>query len=253
MKEDLMFYSAYEDFYSMAAKSAAFGEYCREAFGEDFSQDGFSDISQINRIIKMLPDRPESDILDIGCGNGKLLRYLRQELSCRIFGFDYSENAIKTAKALNNADSNFRVGVSDDIIYPDESFDAVLSMDSIYFTNDMPKLIGKIFSWLKPNGIFIAGYEEGDVMPRTLSADTSVIAQSFRKNRIEYTYEDISEETYGMLCRKRETIQKYKSKFDKEGISMWYDVVLHQTDSVLKGYEEYHKNNARYIFKAIKS
>lgn len=30
MKEDLMFYSAYEDFYSMAARSAAFGEYCRE-------------------------------------------------------------------------------------------------------------------------------------------------------------------------------------------------------------------------------
>ena len=59
MKDDLMFYSAYEDFYSMAARSAAFGEYCREAFGEDFSQDGFSDISQIDRIIKMLPDRPE--------------------------------------------------------------------------------------------------------------------------------------------------------------------------------------------------
>lgn len=42
--QDLLFFKEYEAFYSMAAKSGVFGEFCKKAFGEDFSQDGFSDI-----------------------------------------------------------------------------------------------------------------------------------------------------------------------------------------------------------------
>lgn len=41
MKKDLLFYDAYEDFYEMAAGSRAFESFCRDAFGEDFSQDKF--------------------------------------------------------------------------------------------------------------------------------------------------------------------------------------------------------------------
>ena len=46
-KEELLFYDEYESFYTMAEKSDAFREFCKDAFGEDFSQDGFSDISQV--------------------------------------------------------------------------------------------------------------------------------------------------------------------------------------------------------------
>ena len=45
-KEELTFYKEYEQFYAMAGKSEAFAEFCREAFGDDFSQDGFSDWRQ---------------------------------------------------------------------------------------------------------------------------------------------------------------------------------------------------------------
>ena len=36
MKENLLFYNAYEEFYSMAANSEAFKAYCKDAFGADF-------------------------------------------------------------------------------------------------------------------------------------------------------------------------------------------------------------------------
>ena len=54
MKKDLLFYDAYEDFYEMAAGSKVFESFCRDAFGEDFSQDGFSDIEQVNKILQHL-------------------------------------------------------------------------------------------------------------------------------------------------------------------------------------------------------
>ena len=49
-KKDLLFYDAYEAFYAMANKSVAFQAFCKDAFGADFSQDGFSNIEQIDKI-----------------------------------------------------------------------------------------------------------------------------------------------------------------------------------------------------------
>ncbi len=49
-KENLLFYNEYEQFYEMAEKSIAFQKFCCDSFGQDFSQDGFSDIEQIDMI-----------------------------------------------------------------------------------------------------------------------------------------------------------------------------------------------------------
>ena len=46
-KNELLFNEEYESFYKMTQGSDAFRRFCAEAFGEDFSQDGFSDIKQI--------------------------------------------------------------------------------------------------------------------------------------------------------------------------------------------------------------
>lgn len=56
-KKDLLFYDAYEEFYTMAENSQAFKLFCKDAFGQDFSQDGFSDIKQINRIFQYIPKK----------------------------------------------------------------------------------------------------------------------------------------------------------------------------------------------------
>lgn len=54
-KKELLFYDAYEEFYTMAGKSDAFHVFCKDAFGEDFSQDGFSDVKQIDMILQYIP------------------------------------------------------------------------------------------------------------------------------------------------------------------------------------------------------
>ena len=79
--EDLLFYNEYEQFYLMSKESDAFKHFCEKAFGRDFSQDGFSDVSQVDRILPYIPKKNEVHILDIGCGNGKMLGYLQTHLS----------------------------------------------------------------------------------------------------------------------------------------------------------------------------
>ena len=63
----------------MGGKSDAFKAFCKDAFGKDFSQDGFSDIKQIDMILQYIPQRENVHILDIGCGNGKCLVIYRKE------------------------------------------------------------------------------------------------------------------------------------------------------------------------------
>lgn len=251
MKEDLLFYDAYEEFYQMTGDSKAFSEFCKEAFGEDFSQDGFSDIDQVNRILEYIPC-DNACILDVGCGNGAMLRYLQKKTGAHIKGFDYSEKAIAIANEYADDHSDYKVGIIDDMEYEDETFDLIVCMDSIYFAEDMAKFVSKVKRWLKPGGVFFVAYQEGDVMPRTNNVDTTVFAMAMNSNSWKYTYSDITEESYNLLVRKREVATKYKDKLIEEGNASWADLLLMQTDYILDGKESYKENLARYIYVAIK-
>ena len=253
MKENLLFYSAYEEFYSMAANSEAFKAYCKDAFGADFSQDGFSDLNQINLILSYIPNSDNLHILDIGCGNGKMLKYLQKKTNGYIHGFDYSENAIKTALSQNKHNSDFRVGIIGEIEYPSEMFDVIISMDTLYFAKDMSKFVHQVHTWLKTNGIFLIGYQEGDIMPKTENSESTVIAKALKENNLKYKVTDITDDTYYLLKKKRESILKYQKEFADEGLSDWFEVVLGQTNCATVPLDDYSKNNARYIYIASKS
>ena len=247
-KSELLFYTAYEEFYSIAEKSEAFRGFCREAFGEDFSQDGFSNIEQIEMILKHIPKKEEVHILDIGCGNGKMAGYLQKRTGAHIYGFDYSEKEIQTAKTLFSDCAEFRVGVIGQVEYPEESFDVITSMDTMYFASDMSAFVSQIKRWLKSGGVFFVGYQEGDVMPKTEHADSTVLAKALAENGMAYEVKDITEQTYQLLKEKRAAAMSYKEQFIKEGQEMWYELLMEQTEIATQPFEEFQKEMARYIY-----
>ena len=251
-REELLFYSEYERFYDMAGRSRAFGRFCEMAFGADLSQDGFSDIRQADRILEHIPAGRRAKILDIGCGNGKLLGYLQKRTGASIYGFDYSENAISAAKRLFPQDSEFVCGRIGEQQYPVDMFDVVISMDTMYFAPDMPAFVGQIMSWLKTGGVFFAAYQEGDIMPVTENADTAALALAFKQNGVKYRYTDITRETYDMLKRKRRAAEYYKDEFEKEGNTEWYDMLMGQTECAAEPYDIFKVNMPRYIYIARK-
>ncbi len=248
MKEDLLFYKEYQRFYQMAADSDCFKEYCKSAFGADFSQDGFSDIHQIDLITRYVALDSNSFILDVGCGNGKMVQYLKSKTGAHISGFDYSENAIRTAIADHTTDSDFIVGTLDEMMYPAKHFDLIVSMDSIYFSKDMRQFVKKAYGWLKDKGTFFVGYQEGDIMPRTQNGDSTIFANALRECNLEYQAIDYTEQTFHMLQQKRNAMLNLKEAFEKENLMEWYHLVLAQTDCVTVSFDEYINGNARYIY-----
>ncbi len=232
----------------MAGKSLAFGRFCKDAFGEDFSQDGFSDMKQVERIIDLIPAGDDVHVLDIGCGNGKMLRYLQRRTGIFIHGFDYSGNAIKAAKEMSGEKADFRQGAMGETEYPPESFDVITSMDTIYFAPDMEKFLLHAIGWLKKNGVMIIFYQEGDVMPKTDGPGATILAKSLQKTGIRYESENITEETYDLLKKKRQTALRYRKDFEEEGNADWFELLLLQTDCVTGSFEQFAQKMARYIY-----
>lgn len=251
-KKKLLFYDAYEAFYAMAGKSKAFQNYCKNAFGADFSQDGFSDISQIDRILQYIPSENNVHILDIGCGNGKMLGYLQQKTGAYIHGFDYSEQAITTARTLFPTNSEFQEGIIGEINYPEASFDVITSMDTMYFAKDMTAFVAQVKKWLKPDGVFFVGYQEGDVMPKTESMFTTELTKALSQNGMDYEVTDITKQTYDLLMQKREAALAHRAEFEAEGYDEWFAMLQGQTECVTEPYEEFQKKMARYIYVGFK-
>ncbi|MBE5804122.1 MAG: methyltransferase domain-containing protein [Clostridiales bacterium] len=248
--EEKLFYSAYERFYAMARTSQAFGDYCHDAFGADFSQDGFSDVGQIARVLEHIRPRGDLRLLDVGCGNGKMLAWLQQRLGGAMHGFDYAEAAIRTARELHQGD--FRVGVMGEIDYPENSFDLITAMDTLYFAPDMSGFVAQLKCWLKPGGVLFAGYQEGDVQPRTADAASTVLARALEEHGLVYQVEDITRECYDLLRRKRACAQRHRDAFLAEGNGEWYDMLIGQTEDAMVDYSVFRERMARYIFVAKK-
>ncbi len=249
MEETYLFYNEYEEFYEMAKTSEAFKQFCKNAFGADFSQDGFSDLRQIDRIMEYFPkDKQQYHILDIGCGNGKMVGYIQTKLPAFIYGFDYSEQAISHARELFPHNSEFKRAVIGETDYPAEKFDVIISMDTMYFAKDMTAFVGQIKKWLNKDGVFIVGYQEGDVVPKTEHVATTRLAEALRANEMSYRAVDITEESYEVLKKKYDCAMALKEQFTEENNQQWFDMLIEQTEYANTSFETFQTKMARYIY-----
>ena len=87
----------------------------------------------------------------------------------------------------------------------------------------MTAFVAQVKKWLKKDGIFYVGYQEGDVIPKTLDAHTTMLTKALKENNMTYEVTDITKQTYKLLKIKRESAIKHQAKFEEEGNSQWFD------------------------------
>ena len=96
--------------------------------------------------------------LDVGCGNGWVIRYITDFPTCKkAVGIDKSKKMIIQAnKKIRNNKENFIHTDVESWKYKGK-FDFIFAMESIYYSNSMEKSIKKIYKLLKPGGKFFCG------------------------------------------------------------------------------------------------
>ena len=114
--------------------------------------------------LQLIPDLTEQRVLELGCGSGHSLVYLREHKNAgELWGLDFSEEQIRFTKEFleeKNIPANlFLASMDQNPGIPENYFDLVLSIYALGWTPDLDHTLELIYSYLKPGGIFIFSWE----------------------------------------------------------------------------------------------
>jgi len=96
--------------------------------------------------------------LDVGCGNGWVVRKIAQQKNCnKAVGIDKSKNMIKKANSKKKSLKELYLNEDIQTWKYRGKFDYVFSMESLYYLSSMEYGLKKIYNLLKPGGQFFCG------------------------------------------------------------------------------------------------
>jgi len=116
------------------------------------------DVRYKTRLIEQANIQPGQHVLDLGCGTGTLAIMAKQtQPSAEVVGLDADPDMLKVAKyksSQQRAPVKFDVGFTNQLPYPDASFDRILSSIMIHHlkTPDKETTAREVFRVLKPSG-----------------------------------------------------------------------------------------------------
>ncbi len=156
------FWYYYQQFYPRAHASQAHSRLCQLVFGADHCQEGQVDMVSFNDLLNFLNINPGDKLLDLGCGAGGLAEYASDRTGAEVTGIDNSATAIETANVRTLAKRDRMTFLKADMNtmeLPTCSFDAAISLDTLYWVVDVKAALSSIVQLLKPGGrlgVFIA-------------------------------------------------------------------------------------------------
>ena len=108
----------------------------------------------------LLPKLHGKNVLDLGCGFGWHCRYARTQQALSVVGVDLSEKMIARAReSTNDSAIEYHQLAIEDIDFPAEEFDVVLSSLALHYVEHFDIVCRKVHHCLIPRGIFVFSVE----------------------------------------------------------------------------------------------
>jgi len=129
-----------------------------ETYGEDFGQTSWATTEESREIPHRLDLKPDSSVLELGCGSGGYALYVAETVGCRIVGLDINEpgvqnaNQLAAARGLAERVRFEQCDASEGLPFEDGTFDAVFSNDVLCHLAGRSKVLGEMFRIVKPGG-----------------------------------------------------------------------------------------------------
>jgi ubiquinone/menaquinone biosynthesis C-methylase UbiE len=226
----------YQYYYPAAQASKAHSKLCERVFGMDLTQDGQADMDAINNLVALLDVSKDDTILDLGCGAGGISEYISDQTGAHVTGIDYAASAADTANSRTAAKRDrlsFIEGDMNALAFADESFNKIISIDTIYWVADTDDAIAAFVRLLKPNGrlgIFVACTPEIENEASAFEPDGTWIAKSLQKQGLAYEVHDYTESFLLFWPKLKEVVLELKDEFIAEGNELIFDSFMLDAD-----------------------
>lgn len=138
-----------------------YGRFTRETYLREIRRFGLRYDEMVDTLVDVVQVHSSSSILDIGCGTGHIDELVLDKLpEAQITAIELSPEMADTAREGLVSYQGAEVICEDALHYnPTQKYDFIFSNLAIHNLpyDDKVKLLSKIKSWLKPNGVFVWG------------------------------------------------------------------------------------------------
>lgn len=130
-----------------------------------------------------------SEVLEIGCGYGKLLKWLKDYKNCDVYGVDISDVAINEAKEKFGIEGEI-CNAEDLVLKVDKKFDVVIASHLLEHLDNDEEFISRCSKLLKPKGVMVVAVPDNCSYPdETGEHVRKYNAQSLTALLVKYFYE----------------------------------------------------------------
>jgi ubiquinone/menaquinone biosynthesis C-methylase UbiE len=168
-------------------------------------------------LLKLLKIRDNDDVLDLGCGTGRLTRKIRNLTNGKVVGIDPSEGMIRKATEKSKGlDIIYEVKSAENMDY-NESFDVIFCNSAFQWFKDPERAIKNCYKALRKNGrIGIQAPAKKLYCPNFIEAIEMVRSDE----RTKETFAHFKEPWFLL-----ETAEEYKSLFEKCGFKVMFSKI----------------------------
>jgi ubiquinone/menaquinone biosynthesis C-methylase UbiE len=122
------------------------------------------EVTPVHELLAREGDLAGRRVLDVGCGTGAHAAIFAERFGCEVAGLDASAGMLREARAkLPSAD--FRLGVAEELPFPDDAFDAALTMLVVHHL-DRPRAFAEVRRVLVPRGRLLITTPNPEAFPR---------------------------------------------------------------------------------------
>jgi len=213
----------YYHFWQAAFDSKAHTQLCERVFGKDLCQDGMVDMAALEDVIARLNIGPGKRLLDLGCGVGMISEHISDVTGASVVGLDYAPEAVKAAldrTVEKRSRLDFVQGDMNDLNLEPASFDAAMSLDTLYWAVDLEATVAKLAEAVKPGGqicIFMMQGAWDDDPPGQVPAERTDLGQVLAKLGLRYEAHDYTEQNKAFWKRNYQAAVELLDAFRAEG------------------------------------
>jgi len=233
-------------------KSAAYGRYCEMVYGKNLCQFNMLDYEQLRKMLDLAEMDQHSQVLDLGCAVGNISEYISDQTKAAVTGIDFAGVAVKRAvsRTINNKKLTFKKMNMNQLKFEQESFTHIISIDTLYFVENLENTVAKMKNLLKPGGrmaIFYGapGKYDSKPLPEETPLGKALSASSLKFSTVDFTEAEIK-----IWEKSLTALEQLKEDFEQEKNHRIYSGRLRESTNLLEHHKQY--PGYRYLYMVSK-